>query len=98
MEIVLHNGLDTEVCDMRPDDYTTYTTARPTTTTTYDGRPIKSRIMIFNDLERPIRPVSRSLHAFFDTAYLRNGTRYRHQWNTGLTQALLNTVISNDLE
>ena len=47
MEIVLHNGLDKEVCDLRPDDYTTYTTTRPTTTTTYDGRPIKSRIMIY---------------------------------------------------
>jgi len=39
---------------------------------------------------------------FFDAEYLRNGTRYRHSFNeiligAGLTQAQLNSVISNDL-
>jgi len=38
---------------------------------------------------------------FFDAVYLRNGTTYRHSCNgilMGLTHALLNSVISNDLE
>jgi len=39
---------------------------------------------------------------FFNTEYLRNGTRYRHIFN-GIpigtyTHPLLNSVISNDLE
>ena len=34
MEIVSHNGLDTEVYDLRPADYTTSTTTTTTTTTT----------------------------------------------------------------
>jgi len=34
---------------------------------------------IFNDLERPLPPVSRSRH--FDAEYLRNGTIYRHSFN-----------------
>jgi len=34
---------------------------------------------------------------FFDAEYLRNSTRYRHSCN-GITHALLNSVISNDLE
>ena len=38
---------------------------------------------------------------FFDAEYLRNGTTYRHSCNgilMGLTHALLNSAISNDLE
>jgi len=40
-------------------------------------------------------------HAIFDAKYLRNGTIYRHSFNgilMGLTHALLNSVVSNDLE
>jgi len=38
---------------------------------------------------------------FFDAEYLINGMRYRHIFNgilIGLTHALLNIVISNDLQ
>ena len=34
---------------------------------------------IFSDLERPLPPISRSLH--FYTEHLRNGTIYRHSFN-----------------
>jgi len=37
-------------------------------------------------------------HAIFDAEYLINGTMYRHSFNGVLTHALLNSVISNDLE
>ena len=36
METASHNGLDTEVYDLRPADYTTTTTTDYTTTTTFD--------------------------------------------------------------
>jgi len=38
---------------------------------------------------------------FFDAEYLRNGTRYIHSFSRiliGLTNALLNSFISNELE
>jgi len=39
IETVSHNGLDTEVYDLRPTDYTTTTTTTTTTnTTTTDGK------------------------------------------------------------
>jgi len=45
-------------------------------------------------------------HAIFDAEYLRNGTIYRYSFNgiligtyhKPLTHALLNSVVSNDLE
>jgi len=39
-------------------------------------------------------------HAIFDAEYLRNDTRYRHNFNEILkrTYAVLNSVISNDIE
>jgi len=61
----------------------------------YDGRPIVSRIWSigrrhFNDLERPLPPVSRSRHSLT----LRNDTRYRHSFNGILIWIDLHTPYS----
>ena len=40
-----------------------------------------SKGAIFNDLERPLLPVSRSRHSLMLIEYLRNGRRYRHSFN-----------------
>jgi len=51
--------------------------------------------MTLNDLNLDFK-----ITPFADAKYLRNGTRYRHSWNEILitTCAVLNDVISNDLE
>jgi len=59
----------------------------------YDTVPKLSNGAISNDFEQPFNPLFK-VTPLFDAAYLRNDTRYRH----GLTHALQNTVISNDLE
>ena len=53
---------------------------------------------IFSDLERTVPPLSRS-HRYLMPKICRNRTIYRHSFN-GITNthALLNSVISNDLE
>jgi len=54
---------------------------------------------IFNDLERPLPPVSRSRHSF-DAKYLINGTTYRHnviEILIGTYTRLYATVISMTL-
>ena len=53
---------------------------------------------IFNDLERSLPRFQG--HTIFDAECLRNGTIYRHSFNRILigTYALLNSVVSNDLE
>jgi len=50
--------------------------------TTADQQQVIYKCPIFNDLERPLHPISRTVHTlFFDAEYLRNGTRYRHSLN-----------------
>ena len=51
----------------------------------YNGILIESHGLsnstIFNDLERPIPPVSRLFCDSLDAEYFRNYTRYRHSFN-----------------
>ena len=71
----------------------------------YNGGPIESRIWFIErrHFQWPwtTRTPSFKVTPFFDAEYFVNGTAYRHSFNEmliGTIHALLNSVISNDLE